>query len=102
MYDKSPSGQWSQNLAPSSMPKRLRPSFRSSPFLSAVETIVSMLSEALLSFGDISATFGLILQKGSRHTSHGMRQAMPYHQYVVLLFGMFLGKEITIYDSAEK
>lgn len=27
MYDKSPSGQWSQNLAPSSMPKRLRPSF---------------------------------------------------------------------------
>ena len=70
MYDKSPSGQWSQNLAPSSMPKRLRPSFRSSPFLSAVETIVSMLSEALLSFGDISATFGLILQKGSRHTSH--------------------------------
>ena len=32
----------------------------------------------------------------------GMRPAMPYHQIVVLLFGMFLVKEIPINDSAEK
>ena len=97
MYDKSPSGvNGVRILLHHPCPKQLRPSFRSSPFLSAVggQSFQCHRSPSILP--GIFPQHSAILQKGSRHTSHRYATSNALSQYVVLLFGMFLAKEITI------